>query len=836
MRYRQSIRFKFRTLFVTVFLVVTIFLSCLMAYETLRITKNISQEYAQLYSTEIVGEINAVLQREIALMEKAAHTEIVIKWMENENDPELKRLVFNEISQFNDLGADHNFFVVNQATNHFYYIDKHIPFEEFKPVGTLSRNNEEDKWYYNSLEMPESHMLNIDTDRFMKTLRAWINVKVTYEGQTKGVLGTGLYLDPFVKEIFEKRNNAGAKSIIINEFGAVQMDSDIENIRQNSFESDENLSNTVFEFCDLPDFTTQMEKYLANGKEPGLISLSGGNYDFVAMAPIRDTNWHVVTFFSADSLFELSNFLPIMLMVIVVLLVLAAFITSIVYRTFVRPFEKLNESIQTEGSAPGSVIFGVTRDDEFGVLANTIQGMKTRLDRYNKDLEMEVSRRSGDLEKAYLRISGNEQRLERLLKTLPVGIFILDQDKNFVYGNPHFLHQFGAVSEEQFKERFYENQEAFFADPKDYERLKSALLEDPELVTFEFELNDLSQKAFWADVRLTRTQDEAGQTGYEGILINVQVKKDYELKLMDLATVDKLTGIYNRMYFDHMVDDEIHRSSRYEEALSLVMFDLDHFKAVNDTWGHAVGDDVLALTASVVGKAIRKSDILARWGGEEFAILMPHTSQEGAEKVAEKIRMEIEAIDHRLAGKVTASFGVAERGAEEAYENWFKRVDNALFRAKRLGRNRVVACEQLKSGQPAFVKLIWKKRFESGNVLIDDQHHQLFEFANGLMDLVLEPDSFELEKVQFEKTISHIVQHFKDEEALLEELGFDELEAHRAIHQELIQQTLDIQEQFFSGKLKASAVFAFIIDEVIVNHLLKEDIKFFDLTEAGKKK
>ena len=133
------------------------------------------------------------------------------------------------------------------------------------------------------------------------------------------------------------------------------------------------------------------------------------------------------------------------------------------------------------------------------------------------------------------------------------------------------------------------------------------------------------------------------------------------------------------------------RSDRYNEPLSMILIDLDFFKRVNDTWGHPIGDVVLKHTAEITKNNIRKSDIIARMGGEEFAIFLPHWTITGALVVAEKIRKLLENTEHPIAGVVTASFGVAERRKNEPFYNWYKRVDEALYRAKEGGATALLA-------------------------------------------------------------------------------------------------------------------------------------------------
>lgn len=159
------------------------------------------------------------------------------------------------------------------------------------------------------------------------------------------------------------------------------------------------------------------------------------------------------------------------------------------------------------------------------------------------------------------------------------------------------------------------------------------------------------------------------------------------------AIRDKLTDTYNRNYFDVRISEEIRFANSYGSPVSLIFFDLNFFKRVNDTYGHSYGDSVLVTIASIVKKLLRQSDILARWGGDEFAILMPNTSIVGAEIAAEKIRKAILSIDHPTVGLVSASIGVGEYKLGETDEAWFKRVDKALYYSKADKDNSVCACD-----------------------------------------------------------------------------------------------------------------------------------------------
>lgn len=155
------------------------------------------------------------------------------------------------------------------------------------------------------------------------------------------------------------------------------------------------------------------------------------------------------------------------------------------------------------------------------------------------------------------------------------------------------------------------------------------------------------------------------------------------------ASIDNLTGIFNRQKFEALLREERERHGQYGHPLSLVMFDVDDFKAFNDEKGHLAGDQILQELTALVGGALRNTDVFARWGGEEFIILLPDTDQAGATQLAEKLRKLLE--NHRFSGgqRVTASFGVAELLQDGDLDDLVERADMAMLFAKAQGKNRV---------------------------------------------------------------------------------------------------------------------------------------------------
>jgi diguanylate cyclase (GGDEF)-like protein len=173
--------------------------------------------------------------------------------------------------------------------------------------------------------------------------------------------------------------------------------------------------------------------------------------------------------------------------------------------------------------------------------------------------------------------------------------------------------------------------------------------------------------------------------------MEISERKHFEEKLRELSEIDYLTGIFNRRKLFELLESEIGKSHRYSRPLSLIMLDLDHFKLINDSHGHHVGDAVLKDMVQIVRRTLRKVDVFARYGGEEFIVVCAETSLDGALVLAEKIRSAMAAAGFPAAGQVTVSAGVAEYRDGDTEAGFIERADQALNAAKRQGRNQVAA-------------------------------------------------------------------------------------------------------------------------------------------------
>ncbi len=284
-------------------------------------------------------------------------------------------------------------------------------------------------------------------------------------------------------------------------------------------------------------------------------------------------------------------------------------------------------------------------------------------------------------------IEAKEKFQKKLIDTIPIPLFVKDTNGKFIDCNIEFQKFFGIKEEELLN--MEEDEVPFELEILDKMIIADAYLNkvsdvsEVEIRNQQGELrNILMYKSVFRDLR-----DKI--VGVIVVLFDVTERKKLEQKLKQLSFKDELTGTYNRRYFNDIIKTQMEVFKRHKTPFSLLMFDIDHFKRINDTFGHPVGDLILRELTYIILKHIRISDILSRVGGEEFIIISFNTTFEQAEKVANKLRKIVESTNFKEAGQVTISIGVTEARPDDTVESLVSRVDKALYLAKERGRNRV---------------------------------------------------------------------------------------------------------------------------------------------------
>ena len=206
---------------------------------------------------------------------------------------------------------------------------------------------------------------------------------------------------------------------------------------------------------------------------------------------------------------------------------------------------------------------------------------------------------------------------------------------------------------------------------------------------------DKAGNELWLDINMVPLFDENGSlVYYAAIERDLTEYKKLQAHLENMATIDSLTGLANRQAFMQRAKNEFNRARRYARPLTVVMIDIDHFKAINDQHGHAVGDDVLRQAADICQSSLRGSDFMGRVGGEEFVLLLPDTPHTNAYHVAERMRAHLHEtpieLDDGTTLNITASFGVAPMNEDDSdFDALLERADEAMYHAKHEGRNQV---------------------------------------------------------------------------------------------------------------------------------------------------
>lgn len=276
--------------------------------------------------------------------------------------------------------------------------------------------------------------------------------------------------------------------------------------------------------------------------------------------------------------------------------------------------------------------------------------------------------------------------LQSLLAALPVGIFIIDPASHRIEeANLEAAAMIGAAPEEIAGRSCWE----FFPQSAGICPITTS---NEEIDRSERLLRRKDGREILVLKTVKRLRTDSGEKLVE-TFIDISERKYLEEELYRLSITDPLTGAYNRRYFLEMLEREIERKQRTGHSFALIMLDLDHFKSINDRFGHAAGDRVLKSLVTAFKERLRKTDCLARWGGEEFVILLPDTTAAGAASLAEELRHRLSQMEIPGVGHVTASFGVTGYCSGDTVETIIQRVDSMLYRAKENGRNCVCACQ-----------------------------------------------------------------------------------------------------------------------------------------------
>jgi diguanylate cyclase len=294
--------------------------------------------------------------------------------------------------------------------------------------------------------------------------------------------------------------------------------------------------------------------------------------------------------------------------------------------------------------------------------------------------------------------------LKQIFDTINLGLVIMDRELQVRHWNRWMARCSKIAPEEILGRRIFEffptleNHLSFQRNCKSVlafgsyaffsQKLHHYLFPFPPANSFEVKFEQMQQSCTMGPLR----DDSRAITGLFLTVEDMTENAANEQRLIEMNSQDALTGVYNRRYLETRIREEFNRHRRYSRRLTLIMFDIDHFKMVNDNYGHPCGDFILQSVAGAVAGRIRITDCLARYGGEEFSCLLQETDLASGMLLAERFRRQVEEREYDYKGtkvRITISLGVSELRDDDTLEQFVKRADEAMYRAKTGGRNRV---------------------------------------------------------------------------------------------------------------------------------------------------
>lgn len=326
-------------------------------------------------------------------------------------------------------------------------------------------------------------------------------------------------------------------------------------------------------------------------------------------------------------------------------------------------------------------------DDHIGylIICEDIRHVKTLI-RTMEELKMTQSN-----------LKYSEERFRTMAEMLPEIIFEINLEGRFLFLNKISKKLMGITDEEMYERNIFNH---FL--PNDIPRLRSIMtsgFSGQESVVNEFSLKTADNGMIPVLVYTSPVLEEGKLSGFRGIIINNMHQKEIEEELKMMAMTDPLTRIYNRYKIMEDLEREVNRANRYHTTFSVILLDIDHFKRINDNYGHNIGDDILVKISGLVFNMIRVTDIFGRWGGEEFIIVCFETLVDGAQILADRIRMRIENQNFFPGLQVTASFGVSSYQIGDDVNQVIKKADQAMYQSKKTGRNCVTIDPSCRSNQ-----------------------------------------------------------------------------------------------------------------------------------------
>ncbi len=484
------------------------------------ITQDASQNYVRFYSVETVEKFGSYLNRELALVNKVAQSSAVTNWFADEDNEDKRKRAYEEMMDYAGMLQSANLYFGIQGSLNEYSVDEGASLEKFVPFDIIDPAVAYNEWYFSCTESDSEYTLNIDVDKVTNTRRLWINHKVIQNGKVLGVFCSGLNFETVGSEVFGDYDNQNVHGYIIDQTGAIQMDS--VQIAKGELPEENEEKPSVFETNSADGFRTAIQAYLKNvdghfspDTTPEIIRLQSGHYGYMSIAPIGGTSWSVVALYNSNSLFSMERLLLMLLVMLAAFAVYTIANDLLIRRIALDPLRKLNDSIVNAGAE--GTIYGSDRNDEFSELAETIQNMRDQMNEA-------------------------DARVRVMLDATPLCCNFWDAQFNNIDCNEEAVKLFELRDKQEYLDRFFELSPEFQPDGQRSEEKALVMIKEAYAngrVVFEWLHQKLDGTPIPAEITLVRVKhgDEDIVLGYTRDL------REYKKMIAEMRDADERTRL-----------------------------------------------------------------------------------------------------------------------------------------------------------------------------------------------------------------------------------------------------------------------------------------------------
>jgi len=604
------------------------------------------------------------------------------------------RDISSNIEKYEDFLAEflsenrlYDIFLIDTKGNIVFSVAKESDLGTNLISGVYSKSNLA-KVFKSSLELLDLHISDYQFYQPSNESAAFMSIPVYKEGKINGVIAVQIDEKRILSKFYEQEGLGQSGEYIaakINKNGNIVPTTQLKYYPDALKEKYQFLSKN----------TTPIIKAVSGNRGSGVLLDYAGNEVISAWSYLPTLRWGIVAKIDLDEvLIPIADlrFYSIIILFFVGLGIVVAIFTAI--KHIVEPISILTKGVKNfaEGSLKNEVEVNV--DNEIGELSRTFNNMALSLtksqntvQKYANELEEKVNTRTLELKVAKDKMAEAYDEMEGFVSLI---------DKYIITSTTDLAGKIIKVSQAfcditgYSKEELLGKKHSIVRHPDMPAEIYQDLwktISSKNVWKGEIKNQRKDGSHYWVESTISPVFDENNNVkGYTSIRNDITDKKIVE----ELSITDQLTKLYNRLKLEEVFEAEIHRVQRYNIPFSVILLDIDHFKSVNDVYGHDVGDIVLKDISKILKMSVRKTDIVGRWGGEEFLIIASNTNAKNTMTLAEKIRENIEAYTFEHVGKKTASFGVSQYKEGDTQEMIVKRSDNALYKAKESGRNKVI--------------------------------------------------------------------------------------------------------------------------------------------------